>query len=950
MEQRVQALSAKRNELEAQKQQHVSSLEASNAAVSAIQQQLQEVRTKAVECASHIDQHESQSALKSRWIEELNAQAQQAQSEEAQLRARARQLDEQLAQVSGGEAEIRTQLAAVEAHAAQGGGEVEALEKTIQVSLDAINRAKANLFDAASEASHQRNQVAQSASQLQSLEAQLARLGEQRAQRSVHGEDGRRRREIAQGDRDALHAQSEESQRRSTAAQQAFDAAGARRHALTGRLHQLRDQVASARAHVKLLEDLWHRYEGFPETVKMLMGRSIEGLIGPLVDIVQAMPGYEEVVEAALGPLAEALVVRDRQALERCREFLTSQQLESCRFLVLSDCPAIPPMMERSGVPDGTSGAVKQYVRADPSYQPLVDWLLDDSWVIEDLARLLRERSVPERRLVSRRGERWDRRSWRFGGFRATVQSRLDRKQRWEQARSDLHSLEEEFARLEAAAQQAEQEWQSFLGGQESAKAQLAHMAPTLHKLDSQLTQLSHEAKRLDEEQRACELEIQELTAQREELRSSFASAQQAAEEAGERQQAIEQSLSDAQAAREAADRRTQQLMIARAQVEATRQSLTERLAALQERRQELTADQTQLLQQLEAKSRQRQEAIQRSHELAQQLEGHRQGVRQSQEERGRLEAEVERVSRLLLDEEAKRDQLLPHLLKVEQELFSLMQRMQEETQQLSERTFRRSRLVERLRELYQIDEATIHTEQQAHPAALTDEQRSTISEQVQKLRSKLEGMGPVSLGSVEEYDELKHRLEFLQTQQQDLLQARDDLKASISQINRTARSQFRETFERIKQEFQHYYTRLFSGGEADLILMDQDDVLESGIDIVARPPGKRLQSISLLSGGERALTAVALLFALFKVRPSPFCVLDEVDAPLDEANVDRFTRVLEEFLLLSQFILITHNKKTITKADSLYGVTMEEPGISKILSAKLTNAEAAPPATAVAV
>ena len=209
----------------------------------------------------------------------------------------------------------------------------------------------------------------------------------------------------------------------------------------------------------------------------------------------------------------------------------------------------------------------------------------------------------------------------------------------------------------------------------------------------------------------------------------------------------------------------------------------------------------------------------------------------------------------------------------------------------------------------------------------------------IQKLRAKLEGIGPVSLGSVEEYDELKRRLEFLQTQQYDLLKARDDLKASITQINRAARAQFRETFERIKQEFRHYYTRLFNGGQADLLLMDEEDVLECGIDIVARPPGKRLQSISLLSGGERALTAIALLFALFKVRPSPFCILDEIDAPLDEANVDRFTRVLEEFLALSQFILITHNKKTITKADSLYGVTMAEPGISKILSAKLTLA-----------
>ena len=154
--------------------------------------------------------------------------------------------------------------------------------------------------------------------------------------------------------------------------------------------------------------------------------------------------------------------------------------------------------------------------------------------------------------------------------------------------------------------------------------------------------------------------------------------------------------------------------------------------------------------------------------------------------------------------------------------------------------------------------------------------------------------------------------MDFWKTQQQDLIQSRDDLKASIAQINRTARTQFRETFQQIRQEFQHYFAQLFGGGQADLSLIDEEDVLESGIDIIARPPGKRLQSISLLSGGERALTAIALLFALFKVRPSPFCILDEIDAPLDEANVDRFTRVLEEFLALSQFILITQDRKSV--------------------------------------
>jgi chromosome segregation protein len=947
LEDALASLTARRDELNAEKQSRMASLEACNAAVSAIQQQLQELRTKAVEAASQIEQHQSQQALKARWIEELSRQAQQLELEEQQLRVRLGGFDEQFARLSGGESELSVQLSGARAQLGEGGGELAAIEAALQRSLALIAEAKGQLFEAAAEASHQRNQLTEAASRLQAVEARLARLDEQEAHGAARAEDVRRRRDTLEQERSVLTRQTEDVQGRFTTTQQTLEAAGARRHELTGRLHQLRDQLAHLRAEEALAENLWRRYEGFPDTVKTLMGAAIDGLIGPLVDLIQAAPGHDAVVEAALGPLAEALVVQDRQALARCRQLLGAQRLESCRFIVLDDCPG-SPALEPAAVQEGVAGAVKTYVRAEPRYQPLVDWLLNDSWVVDDLERLLGGRDVPQGRLVSRGGDRWDRRSWRFGIRGAASHSRLGRKQRWEQAQQRLRTLEEEFQRLDAEAKETEQRWQSLLAEQESAKGQLAHLNPALHKLESQLAQLSHELQRFEEESRTRALEAQELRASQEELRSAIRAVQQSAAQAQERQEAIERSLAESQRVRETTEQRRQELLIARAQIDATVQSLTERLQALQARRSELESDRVQLTAQVDARVGQRQEAVARSSDLAQQLEAHQQSAVQFQDERVRMEAELERVGRSLREEEGRRDQVLPRVLEAEQQLAALQRQIQEQTQQLSERMFRRSHLVERLRELYQIDEAAVHTELQAAPPPLSDEQRSGMSDQVQKLRAKLEGIGPVSLGSVEEYDELKRRLEFLQTQQQDLVQARDDLKTSITQINRTARTQFRETFERIKQEFQHYYTRLFTGGEANLILMDEDDVLECGIDIVARPPGKRLQSISLLSGGERALTAVALLFALFKVRPSPFCILDEIDAPLDEANVDRFTRVLEEFLALSQFILITHNKKTITKADSLYGVTMEEPGISKILSAKLKQAEgAAAPAPA---
>ena len=197
--------------------------------------------------------------------------------------------------------------------------------------------------------------------------------------------------------------------------------------------------------------------------------------------------------------------------------------------------------------------------------------------------------------------------------------------------------------------------------------------------------------------------------------------------------------------------------------------------------------------------------------------------------------------------------------------------------------------------------------------------------------------MGPVNLEAVHEYDELEERYKFLDTQNTDLTNSQRELLDVIARINSTTRKLFADTFEQVRANFREMFGELFRGGRADLSLLDENDPLNCGIEITAKPPGKQLQSVSLLSGGERAMTAVALLFAIYMVRPSPFCILDEVDAPLDENNINCFIRVLDRFVQQSQFIIITHNKRTIAKADVLYGVTMEERGVSKLVGVKLT-------------
>ncbi len=212
------------------------------------------------------------------------------------------------------------------------------------------------------------------------------------------------------------------------------------------------------------------------------------------------------------------------------------------------------------------------------------------------------------------------------------------------------------------------------------------------------------------------------------------------------------------------------------------------------------------------------------------------------------------------------------------------------------------------------------------------------LKAEIQALSKRCESYGGVNLMAIEEFEELRNRFHFLTKQQSDLLAAKDLLEQTIRKINKTTRQLFMDTFIKVNEQFRAYFRMLFNGGEAQLVLLDPENALESGIEIVARPPGKKLQTISLMSGGEKTMTAIALIFAVFRVNPSPFCVLDEIDAALDEANVDRFASVLKEFAKIAQFIVITHNKKTIANADVMYGITMQQTGVSRVVSVKFSE------------
>jgi len=292
--------------------------------------------------------------------------------------------------------------------------------------------------------------------------------------------------------------------------------------------------------------------------------------------------------------------------------------------------------------------------------------------------------------------------------------------------------------------------------------------------------------------------------------------------------------------------------------------------------------------------------------------------------------------------------------------LSEMQERKGEIEVEVTQKRMKQEQLVERIQEKFDLNlhevqgevttinittdgQTTSETISSSESSAGTDPRTdwAAVLEQVNQMQEKIDSMGPVNLVAIDEYQEVEERFAFLSTQHEDLVTAKKELEEVVARIDKQSREMFTETFEKVRANFQKLFPDLFGGGRADLILTEEEDVLEAGVEIVASPPGKKLHRIGLLSGGEQTMTAVALLFSLYQVKPSPFCVLDELDAPLDDANIERYVHKLKEFLVHSQFIVITHSKRTIAAADVLYGVTMQERGVSRIVSVKFSPSHA---------
>ncbi len=454
----------------------------------------------------------------------------------------------------------------------------------------------------------------------------------------------------------------------------------------------------------------------------------------------------------------------------------------------------------------------------------------------------------------------------------------------------------------------------------------------TLANRDSEKSSIENNRKKLADEMAVVDLEIEETSLDLKELEEKETARRQRLSIVDQEVAANEQSIAENQELIAIKNKVREELLVVIAQMETEFSLLNDQESSLNESFALVNNSLNELKQNSEEFIRYKQDSIKKIESLSIQ-------VGELENSNIGLEVEKEEIGGSLEEFKEKRSQLLTRFEDIqnkikekENRLNFIKNKIRDIDVKKVEMNFKTESLTNNMRQAYKIE---IDAFELDLPENID---WAMQKEQIDGLKGKIGRIGSVNLAAVEEEEELRERADFLKSQCEDLVAAKQTLMQAIQKINRTTKSLFLETFEKSKIAFREYFKLLFSGGDAHLELTEGKDVLECGVEIVVRPPGKRLQSITLLSGGEKTLTAIALLFAIFKIKPTPFCVLDEMDAPLDESNIDRFTRVLQEFLKSSQFIIITHNKKTIAMADVMYGVTMEQPGISKLVSVKFSE------------
>jgi chromosome segregation protein len=713
-------------------------------------------------------------------------------------------------------------------------------------------------------------------------------------------------------------------------------------------VERLRSELAQKRSRLHSLEEIQQRFEGVGAGVRAIMtqyGREqgaskVQGLVA---DRFECPPELTKALAAALGERLQYVVVDDLTTGVDAVRYLTEGKRGRATLI-----PSVPRrdqsrVQSESSASDngygshpGVVGPMLGLIRASDDARVLAEHMLGDVLVVEslDVARELHGQGIAFGMLVTRDGQVL------FADGRLSGGDGEDAGAHLIEVKREMRGLRDEVASLDDQMSTAMARHGSLRGAIAQRQAALEATRSDGHDKEIALVKTEKDLRRAEDAERSARTRVEHLSAEAAELQRVLGG--ESDEEAQGRNERSEASAArtEAEAQLSAAD---EIYRGRRADVERQSAVVTEVRVRAAQAKQRLASDRA-VVERLE---RSREELVLRaerlSEELAQLARQESDVVEREAVDRAQLGTRTAEALAAQTEASAARaeyEAAKNSLGELEQQLRTVRSAIESDMQEASMLTIRErevalavSHLLEGVFQKHRVD--VRHELTAYHDRAMPDE---TLKSRVDELTSVVERMGEINLTAIEEYAERNERYEYLVAQKDDLDKALGQLDQAIRQMNRQSRKLFKETFEEVNARFQQMFPRMFGGGKAELRLTDSENLLETGIDIIAMPPGKKLTSIELMSGGEKALTAVSLIFAIFQYKPSPFCLLDEVDAPLDEANIGRYCEMIRAMTGRSQFILISHSKTTMESADVLYGVTMETPGVSKIVSVELRD------------
>ncbi|HEU5071366.1 MAG TPA: chromosome segregation protein SMC [Verrucomicrobiae bacterium] len=929
--------------------------------LSELEQEISATQQRGLELKSESDRHESRIHFNEERLRELAAQNEKALSDINQAEERGAlaqtELDSLSQRLQASEAALIEHRVSLEKKQAA----LKGIEEELRIKQEALRVAQAEAFSAAQELARVRNEITALDLQkqgnivrLEKLSAEKIQLEEERTRLSLRLGEFQANVETEKLNVQTARGTVEERQARLKEIHEELKVVSQQQEQL------LREQ-AQCRSRLEVLEQLEAGHEGFSAGALAALKQS-EHVLGSLADRLNVPDRFVTAIEAALGQNLQLVLTEHTEAAEQILAGLSSERKGRASVAPLAltreggaGVPEFDPQLQLNGEPL----EAMRVVGGDPSIRPLLARLLGATRVVPDLAAATTAWKACNgvHQFVTVTGEFLSAHGVYTGGSTndggKAPQSILGRKNQISELKAALEAIHEKVeatSRQRGALQSEQTELQASL---QEAQSDLRAQEVAIATHEGEVRALTDSHRLLGQKIETVVFEVQSLAAQEEEgLQKRAALAERiAALETREQERAttvagLTENLETLRGERDTANSTLTESKVAFAAEEQLLGSLRQQRGAIDQRLRELT--------QLVAQRRGEMSAFVTRKEHAEAE------IQQSRGEMDRLQHLREQVNEqaaaLLAQKQAQETDINAReesLREQRRRLGLLTEQRSGLDVEVAQKQMSVQNLRERVQQKYHVNLDDVRSETikityaDSGPARVEiagpDEVAAAglgtdwevVRAQVEALQKRIDEMGPVNLVAIEEYEETEQRFTFLSQQHADLVTAKTELVEVLGRINVQTREMFVTTFNQIRENFRVMFTEIFGGGKADLILVDENDVLESGIDIVARPPGKQLQSISLLSGGEQTMTAVALLFSIYQVKPSPFCVLDELDAPLDESNINRFVRVLQRFLEHSQFIIITHNKRTIGMADVLYGVTMQEHGVSRIVSVK---------------